>query len=251
MAAPITRMIVLQHVPQEGPVRIASVAERQGLKVDVLRLDQGASVPDRPIPGAILVVMGGPMGVGDLADARWPFLAREVALLRACLAEQAPVLGICLGSQLLAHAAGAAVVPLMCGEPPARHREVGWGAVHFLKQPAEEPVLEGLDRSELVLHWHGDTFALPEGASHLAASLACPGQMFRLGRSFGLQFHIEIDEPTVRTWVAEDAEFIRAANGADGAARILADTARFLPAHRPRGDRLIGNILRLQMSDRR
>jgi GMP synthase-like glutamine amidotransferase len=251
MAAPITRLVVLQHVPHEGPVRIGVVAERMGLKVEIVRLDQGQAVPAKPPAGAVLVVMGGPMGVGDIGDARYPFLAREIDLLRACLAEQVPVTGICLGAQLLAHAAGAAVAPLLVGEPPLRHREVGWGAIHFLKQPAEEPVLEGLDRCEIVLHWHGDTFAIPEGASHLAATLACPGQMFRLGRCFGLQFHVEVDDPTIRTWVAEDAAFVTAANGPGGGARILADTARFLPWQRAHGDRLIANILRQQLSDGR
>jgi len=188
------------------------------------------------------------MGVSDLGDARYPFLAAEIELLKQCLAEDRPVLGVCLGAQLLAHAAGAAVAPLVCGEPPARHREVGWGAVHWLKDPAEEPVLSGMERAELVLHWHGDTFAIPAKAEHLAATLACPGQMFRVGRCYGLQFHVEADEATVRAWIEADADFIRAANGADGARRLLADTSRFMPVHRPRGDRLIGNILRSVMA---
>lgn len=247
MPSPITRLVVLQHVPLEGPVRIATVAERMGLKVEVVRLDQGQPVPAAP-SGAILVVMGGPMGVGDIGDARWPFLAAEVALLKQCLAEDRPAIGICLGSQLLAHAAGARVAPLHCGDPPARHREVGWGAVHWLRDPAEDPVLSGLDRAELVLHWHGDAFEVPPGADHLAASLACPGQMFRIGRCYGLQFHVEADEATIRQWVEADADFIRAAGGADAARRIVADTARFMPVHRPRGDRLIGNILRSAMA---
>lgn len=247
MPSPITRLVVLQHVPLEGPVRIATVAERVGLKVEVVRLDQGQPVPKAPA-GAVLVVMGGPMGVGDLGDARWPFLAAEVELLRQCLAEDRPVLGVCLGSQLLAHAAGAAVAPLHCGEPTARLREVGWGAVHWLKDPAEEPVLSGMERAELVLHWHGDAFAIPPRAEHLAATLACPGQMFRVGRCYGLQFHVEADEATVRAWAEADAAFIHAANGPDGVRRLLADTARFMPVHRPRGDRLIGNILRAVMA---
>ncbi len=247
MPSPITRLVVLQHVPLEGPVRIGSVAERLGLKVEIVRLDQGQPVPVAP-SGAVLVVMGGPMGVADLDDAKYPFLKPEIALLRQCLAEDRPVIGVCLGSQLLAHAAGAEVVPLHCGDPPQRHREVGWGAIHWLKDPAEEPALSGLERAELVLHWHGDAFAIPPGAEHLAASLPCPAQMFRIGRCYGLQFHIEVDEATVRTWIEADATFIRSANGADGAQRILTDTARFMPVHRPRGDRLIGNILRAVMA---
>lgn len=248
MSTPITRMVVLQHVPLEGPVRIATVAERLGLRIETVRLDQGEAVPTQAPSGAIVVAMGGPMGVGDIGDARYPFLAPEIALLRQCLAEDRPVIGVCLGSQLLAHAAGATVAPLTCGEPPQRHREVGWGAVHFLKDTGDDPVLAGMERSELVLHWHGDAFSIPPKAEHLAASLACPGQMFRVGRCYGLQFHVEIDQATVESWIAADADFIRAAAGEGGAERIRADTVRFLPIHRPRGDRLIGNILRAVMA---
>lgn len=248
MSTPITRLVVLQHVALEGPVRIAAVAERLGLKVEIVRLDQGQVVPEKAPSGSMIVAMGGPMGVGDIGDAKHPFLAAEVALLKQCLAEDRPVIGVCLGSQLLAHAAGAQVAPLHCGEPPLRHREVGWGAVHFLRDPGEEQVLAGMERSELVLHWHGDAFQIPPKGEHLAASLACPGQMFRVGRCYGLQFHVEVDQPTVEAWIAADADFIRAANGPGGAERIRADTARFLPIHRPRGDRLIGNILRSVMA---
>jgi GMP synthase (glutamine-hydrolysing) len=248
MPTPITRLVVLQHVALEGPARIGTVAERLGLKVEIVRLDQGQPVPERAPSGALLVVMGGPMGVGDLGDPRHPFLEREIVLLRQCLAEDRPVIGICLGSQLLAHAAGAVVAPLTNGDPAQRVREVGWGAVHFLRDPAEEPVLSGLDRSELVLHWHGDAFSIPPGAEHLAASLPCPGQMFRVGRCYGLQFHVEVDTPTIESWIAADADFIRTANGPGGAERIRADTAHFMPTHRPRGDRLIGNILRAVMA---
>lgn len=248
MPTPITRLVVLQHVALEGPVRIGAVAERLGLKVEIVRLDQGQPVPDRAPSGALVVAMGGPMGVGDIGDARYPFLEREIALLRQCLREDRPVIGVCLGSQLLAHAAGAAVAPLHCGEPPVRHREVGWGAIHFLRDPADEPVLAGMERSELVLHWHGDAFQIPPGGDHLAATLACPGQMYRVGRCYGLQFHVEVDQPTVESWIAADGDFIRAAGGPGAAERIRADTARFMPTHRPRGDRLIGNIIRLVMA---
>lgn len=248
MPAPVTRLLVLQHVPHEGPGRFAAVAERLGLRVEVLRLDEGAPVPEAPPAGAILLVMGGPMGVADLGDPRWPFLAREAALLARCLAAGHPAIGVCLGAQLLAHAAGAAVEPLNAGEPPQRLYEVGWGAVHWLVDPAQHPLLQGLDRAELALHWHGDACRLPDGAEHLAASLHCPVQAFVLGRGIGLQFHVEADEAMIRQWCTADAAFVRRALGPDGAERILADTARLAPAQRPRGERLIGNLLRWAMA---
>jgi GMP synthase (glutamine-hydrolysing) len=237
-------LIALQHLPWEGPSRIADIACELGWSVEVRRLWLGEAVPTRINAGELLAVMGGSMGVGDLGDARWPFLADEVTLLRAALAERRPVIGVCLGAQLLAHAAGAQVHPLHTGMPPARHREVGWGAITFQASAEQEPVLAGLDRAEPVVHWHGDTFDLPVGATLLASTLACPQQFFRLGTNvFGLQFHIEITAEQVAQWVIDDAEFVAAAGGPQHGERLLADTARLMPRHRQQGDRLIRNLL--------
>lgn len=237
-------LLALQHVDLEGPARIADVARARGWSVEVRHVGRGDPVPERIADGTVLVVMGGSMGVGDLHDARWAFLQPEVSLLRTVLDAKQPVIGVCLGSQLMAHAAGAAVYPLHTGEPPARHREVGWGAITFTRTAAEEPVLAGLDPSEVVLHWHGDTYDLPTGATLLGSTLACPNQFFRLGRrAFGLQFHIEITAEQVAQWTHDDDEFVRAAGGPGHGARLLADTARLMPRHRVQGDRLIDNLL--------
>src|SRR5258708_15142543 len=182
--------------------------------------------------------MGGSMGAGDLGDPRWPFLAAEVRLLARLLREGRPVLGICLGAQLMAHALGASVYQLQVGAPPVRQREVGWGAVTFVDQKDSERTLSGLAESEVVLHWHGDTFDLPSGATLLASTLACPNQMFRFGpRAYGLQFHVEVTAEEVPRWVREDEAFVVAANGIEGPKRILADTSPYMPRHRRIGDR--------------
>src|SRR5580704_12602985 len=218
---------VLQHVSMEGPGRIGDVARDLGLGVVVHRLFDGAPVPRSLATGDILVVMGGAMGVGDIGDPRWPFLAAEAELLKDVLNHGGPVIGVCLGAQLMAHALGARVYPCMVGDPPVRHREVGWGAVTFTSAPGVEPALAGVAESEAVLHWHGDTFDLPAGAVRLASTLACENQMFRHGRrAFALQFHIEVEEDDVARWVVEDGAFVRSANGPRGAARILVDTER-------------------------
>jgi GMP synthase-like glutamine amidotransferase len=130
------------------------------------------------------------------------------------------------------------------GDPPLTVREVGWGAVHFVRSPDEEPVLEGLGDSELVVHWHGDTFDLPEGAALLASTLPCKNQMFRLrSRLFGVQFHPELDAELIALWVEEDADYVRGALGPEGAARIAADTALYLPRLHEAGDRLLDNLV--------
>jgi len=243
------RAIVLQHVAHEGPARVASAIARAGLELDRRRLFLGDAVPTTLETTDLLVVMGGPMGVEDVGDARYPFLAAELALLGAAVAQDFPTLGLCLGAQLLAAAAGARVHPHVTGEPPRATREVGWGAVHFVRDASEEPALAGLDPAEMVLHWHGDTFELPRGAALLASTLTCPHQMFRLGRrQFGLQFHVELDEPDVEAWLAADSDYVRGALGADGPERIRRDTARFLPRFRERSDRWLDRLLAVMLA---
>lgn len=237
------RATVLEHVPHEGPARVANALARAGFELTRVALHAGATVP-RLEDQDYLVVMGGPMGVEDAGDPRYPFLTAELELLRAAVAVDFPTLGICLGSQLLAAAAGARVYANVTGDPPRPTREVGWGALHFVRTPEEEPVLRGLDRAELVLHWHGDTFELPRGATLLASTLSCQNQMYRLGRrQFGLQFHVEVDEADVEAWLAADPDYVRGALGADGPARIRRDSARFFPRAKAQGDRLLDQIL--------
>jgi GMP synthase-like glutamine amidotransferase len=223
--------------------------ERAGLGVDVRRPFAGDALPATLAGHAVLVVMGGPMGVSDVGSAAHPFLAPELELLRDAVRLEFPVLGMCLGAQLLAAAAGARVYPNVNGDPPRPTREVGWGAVHFVRTPAEEPVLSGLDTAEMVLHWHGDTFDLPEGATLLASTLGCENQMYRLGsRQFGLQFHIELDEADVGTWIDADRSYVVGALGPEGPARIVRDTRRFLPRFVERGERLLDNLFRVLLA---
>jgi GMP synthase (glutamine-hydrolysing) len=239
------RALVLTHVAHEAPGRALGALERAGLTPDVRRLFAGDALPATLDEHAALVVMGGPMSVEDVGSARYPFLEPELELLRGAVKRQFPTLGICLGSQLLAAAAGARVYPALTGDPPRPTREVGWGAIHFVRSAAEEPVLTGLDPAEVVLHWHGDTFDLPSGATLLASSLLYPNQMYRLGRrQFGLQFHVELTEPDIATWLEADRAYVVGALGPDGPARIQRDARGLFPRFAARGDLLLDNLLR-------
>lgn len=240
------RAIILQHLDREGPGFIADLCQQRGLGVNTVRLDRGASVPAALEIGDVLVVMGGSMGVADIADARYPFLAREVELLRRVLAKKQPVLGVCLGAQLLAHAAGSRVYPNQ--RPDALGvlrpwREVGFGEVTLLGSD-HEPSLVGLPERVPVLHWHGDTFDLPVGSVRLAQNDVCANQAFRIGRhAFGLQFHVETDAALVRAWAEEDSDFVRSALGPNGPSSIVAMCEKAVREMRGAGERLIGNIL--------
>ncbi|MCW8809278.1 MAG: type 1 glutamine amidotransferase [Rhodanobacter sp.] len=169
------RLIVVQHHPAEGIGEIGVWAERHGIALDVHRADLGALPPatDRPC-----VLLGGPHAVNDAPA----WLQREAAWLRGRIAADVPVLGICLGAQLLAHALGGRVHPL---DQP----ETGWTRIDFT------------DGSTLdALEWHEDSFTLPPGARSLASSEACPQQMFAHGtRRLGLQFHPEWNAALVDT----------------------------------------------------
>ena len=124
-----------------------------------------------------------------------------------------------------------------------RVREVGWGPIALLGDP-DEPALAGVPREPTVLHWHGDTFDLPPGATWLASTPLCPHQAFRVGpRAFGLQFHVEADAALARRWAVEDADFVRAARGPDGPAAVIAESDQLADAARVSGDRLIRNII--------
>lgn len=174
---------VLEHVSFEGPGSIADWARQRGHVLATTRLFDAAPLPQ---PGSIdgLIVMGGPMSVGD--EERFPWLAVEKKFLADFIDRGKPVLGICLGSQLLAEVLGAPVYP-------NRFREIGWFPVWLTDEALKSPFFAGCPRRLSVFHWHGDTFDLPRGARLLASSEACRNQAFLYGDDIlGLQFHLEV-----------------------------------------------------------
>lgn len=183
-------LLIVRHVPWEGPHRIADAFGDIPLRiVDVI--DEHAPLP-RPTEVRGAVIMGGPMSVND-SEAH-PRLEDEVAWIREGLALGTPMLGICLGSQLIARAAGADVAP---GPRP----EIGWLPVE-VSDPGD-PVLGPLAPMTTVLHWHGEAFPLPPGATSLARSAITPCQAFRIGNAWGVLFHPEADEALVDEWLTE------------------------------------------------
>ena len=176
----------------EGPGSITTAAARHGAPLRVCHPYLGEPLPSlEELRG--LVVMGGPMGVSDTASD--PYLADELELLASAVAAGRPVLGVCLGAQLLAAALGGTVYR---GARP----EIGPGTVTLSAAGRADPVLGAAGRAELpVVHWHQDTFELPAGAVRLAGSDLYPNQAFRVGVcAYGLQFHVEVDRALAEGW---------------------------------------------------
>ena len=184
--------VAIQHVSYEDPGLIAQCALRRGIELQLCHPYRGEPLPSwDEIDG--LVVMGGPMGVSDTSE--HPYLTHETELIAAMVRAGHPLLGVCLGAQLMAHALGAAVYR-------GARAEIGFGSVSLTQAGREDPVLGNLGLEVLpVMHWHQDTFDLPEGALWLARSDLYPHQAFRLGeRAYGLQFHLEVDRDLARSW---------------------------------------------------
>jgi len=157
----------------------------------VVRIDRGESLPD-PVPGARLIVLGGTMSVYDVAE--FPFLALLEELLRGWVDSGRPLLGICLGGQLLAKVLGGKV---SCNQ----RGEHGLLPVELTPAGEADPLFSGIGQPLLAMQWHNDSFDLPPAAVHLAATLNCPAQAFRVGRcSYGVQFHPELTTAIVADW---------------------------------------------------
>ena len=200
------RALVLVHLEHEGVGRLGEWLPAAGLDLDELRLHAGDRVPDElGEEYAALVVMGGAMGVGDAE--RLPWLRDEMAMIRRTAEAGTPVLGVCLGAQLLAAATGGRV------ERGAVGPEIGASVVYLTEAAAADPLLSDLPPVSEVVQWHWDGVAeLPPGATLLAASPAYPHQAFRVGeQAWGLQFHVETTPAMVERWAANDAEALREA----------------------------------------
>jgi GMP synthase (glutamine-hydrolysing) len=186
---------VVRHVAHEGLGTIADALSRCEVPWTTIDAFAGSFPQFNPHEIAGLVVMGGPMNVDEVD--KHPFLAEEVRWLRQAVDAQLPVLGVCLGSQLLAKSLGRKVYA-------NRVKEIGWYDIEILPTAATDPLLHDIPRQATVFQWHGDTFDLPAGAVQLARSPQCENQAFRFGqRAFGLQFHMEVTAEIIDDWLCQ------------------------------------------------
>jgi len=212
-------MLVFQHVPYEILGTLDPLLRGHGFRIRYVNFGREPDARPDVARYSGLVVLGGPMNCDEAA--RHPHLDVETEAIRTAIGRGMPVLGICLGGQLIARALGARV---------ARNprREIGWYDVTPTEAGTTDPLFRHFAGTERIFQWHGDTFDIPDGAVHLASSADCAHQAFRYGENvYALQFHLEVDEPLVARWLHTPSmlrELECAGPGFD-VARIRADTA--------------------------
>lgn len=217
------KVLVFQHVPHEHLGELAPAFKSVGVEYDYIHPYQDElwdvdwehlGNPDG------LVIMGGPQSVNDDIA----FLRHELRLIESALRLEKPLLGICLGAQLIAKALGAKVYR-------GRMKEIGWYDLHLSPAAREDLLLEAWPASLKMFQWHGETFDLPRNAQVLAASEAYDHQAFRYGdRVYGLQFHPEMNLEMIEEWLAVGAKELAESSLPRGPTEILTDSKEFLPA---------------------
>ncbi|MET0446097.1 MAG: glutamine amidotransferase [Pseudorhodoplanes sp.] len=222
--------VALRHVAFEDLGLLSSVLDRAGWDVAFCE----AAIDDLAHPSIehadLLIVLGGPIGVYE-AEA-YPFLTREIQLLERRLKQERPTLGICLGAQLMAKALGARV-------HAGSIKEIGWGKITLTEQGATTCLAPLAEDSAAVLHWHGDTFDLPNGAMRLASNTHYENQAFSFGRNaLALQFHLEADPRQLEEWYVGHALELSAAG--IPVAQLRAATASVASGLQDRANRIFG-----------
>ncbi len=188
-------ILVIKHVESEGPGTIESFFSKEGFNLRTIELYKNDVFPDDLSHIEAVIVMGGPMNVYE--EDKYPFLKAEDLFIKKVLKEEIPFLGICLGSQLLAKAGGAAVTK-------APKQEIGWFKAALTSNGKTDPLFKNMSQEFDVFQWHNDTFEIPKGGKHLATSKDCPNQAFKAGvNAYGLQFHIEVTDCIIKDWTHE------------------------------------------------
>jgi len=189
---------IFRASPTEGPGYFATYLERRSIAWQLVALDTGERVPRDARKFAGLVFMGGPMSVND----ELPWVGSALELARDAVRKDVPLLGHCLGGQLISKALGGTV-----GATPVK--EIGWGEVRVADNEVAREWL-GDAQTFLSFHWHGETFTIPPGATRVMENPHCANQGFALGKHFGMQCHVEMTDELVRSWLATGAEEIAA-----------------------------------------
>ncbi len=192
---------IFRHSPVEGPGYFGTFLDSHSIPWKLIKVDASEALPSSASQFSGLVFMGGPMSVND----DLPWIARALSLTQQAVANDIPVLGHCLGGQLISKALGG-----MVDKNPVK--EIGWGEVRVADHPAAREWFGELSKFE-PFHWHGEAFSLPDGATCVLSSPYCKNQAFALDMHFGMQCHVEMTEDMVKAWCQTGAEEIAGSSG--------------------------------------
>jgi GMP synthase-like glutamine amidotransferase len=225
-------ILIIKQVEQEGPGLIEKIFAENGWGLKTVELSHGEKLPSDFDETGALVVLGGPMNVYE--EKQYPFLKEEESLIRKALIEEVPILGICLGAQLLAKTCGARI-------KKAPQKEIGWYKVEKTGDGKKDALFKESPDHVQVFQWHEDTFDIPEGAVLLAEGKDCKNQAFRVGlNAYGLQFHIEVTEDMVQSWLQSGEEAV--------VEKILKDTKKVKESYHTEAKRILLNFMRIAES---
>jgi len=183
---------IFRHIECEGPAFFQSILESKNIAFELIKVDKQQAIKTDLDDTSGLLFMGGSMSVNDPLD----WISQEISLIQNAMQQNIPVMGICLGSQLMAKAMGAKINPGPC-------MELGWGPVRCQKDTSQNSIswLQALPDELMVFHWHGETFDIPEGATRIFANDRYQNQGFVSGPHIGLQFHLEMQTPVINEWL--------------------------------------------------
>ena len=233
------KLLVLQHVAHELLGTLNPLLKRAGFRIRYVNFARHPDAQPSLESYDGLIVLGGPMSVND--SNRLPHLVTELRLIEEAMRRDMPVLGICLGAQLIAKTLGANVYP-------NAEKEIGWYDVSPTDHASSDPLLAEFERTEKIFQWHGETFDIPRSTRHLAFSPLCANQAFRYGtKVYGFQFHMEVDEPMIHRWlkVPDNQREIAALFGANHMDGIYNETARHIARLGDISDRVFGAFIDL------
>lgn len=217
------KAVLIQHQREVPPGRVLEVLEDLKWDAEVLLMEEGVEIPSSLEGFDCLVLLGGTMNVDDVAG--YPYLERLRLFTAEALKRGFPVLGLCLGAQMMSRAAGGRVHQNRCGE-------IGWCQVRLTQEGVGDRILEGIGSSFEVFHWHDDAFDLPYGSVLLGKSAQCPNQIMRIGNiSYGFQFHPEVDREIILRWIECYRDEVESKLGPDGPDRLIRQTGEKMPLY--------------------